>query len=70
MKQFYKVRVVTDTVTGSCTVQTKTHWWSMWEFASHYPVGTHMSPSRSLEVAKERADTLASSVIVYEVHGK
>ena len=67
MKQFYKVRVVVNDKDGSCTVQTKSRWFSPWEFYHHFLTGGHVTAEKAKKEAIDCADRISATRVVYEV---
>ena len=67
MKQFYKVRVLVNHKDGSCTVQTKSRWFSSWDFYQHFSTSVHVSAEDAKKYAIDCADRISSTRVVYEV---
>jgi hypothetical protein len=67
MKQFYKVRVVINYKDGSCTVQTKSRWFSPWEFYHYLPTDEHVTAEKAKNDAIACADRISASRVIYEV---
>ena len=67
MKQFYKVRVVVNYKDGSCTVQTKSRWFSTWDFYHYFPTGGHVTAEEAKKGAIACADRISASRVIYEV---
>ena len=67
MKQFYKVRVVVNYKDGSYTVQTKSRWFSPWEFYHHFLTDVHITAEKAEKDAIACADRISATRVVYEV---
>ena len=67
MKQFYKVRVLVNHKDGSCTVQTKSRWFSPWDFYHYIPTGGHVTAEKAKKEAIDCADRISATRVIYEV---